>query len=343
MALINVAKARILCPICGKPDWCMVSEDGKLALCQRVSNDHPNKKGGWWHSLSDEPYQQIEKRKRKEKASLYQLDTIYRSILKVFPLSDKHREDLRNRGLTDQEIFLHGYRTLPIERYKGIKILEQYFKKEVFETIPGFCKRPGRNGGSYWWIQGGSGILIPVLTLDQHLMTRVSGLQVRLDDPTKNTKYLNLSTEGYEGGTSCGILTHVALPSELKTNDIWITEGTIKANVIMTRLQAPAIGLSGVAGWHDVLEIIRNIHQKYQIQEGNIIIAFDADYKEKEQVFQHMSQMYRTLEESLNPDQYPIYFATWDINEGKGIDDFIMNGGFPLFVNVEDVQNKNRF
>lgn len=342
MALINVAKAKIRCPICGKPDWCMVSEDGKLALCQRVANDHPNKRGGWWHSLSDEPIHHIEKKKRKEKASLYQLDIVYRTILKSFPLSDKHRQDLRKRGLTDEEIYLHGYRTLPVERYQTIKKIQHYFKDEALERIPGFCKREGKHG-EYWWIQGGSGILIPVLSLDQHLAIRVAGLQVRLDDPTKNTKYLNLSTEGYKGGTSCGILTHVALPSELKTNDIWITEGTIKANVIQTRLQAPAIGFSGVAGWHDVLDMIQKIHQKYNIQEGNIIIAFDADYKEKKQVFQHMAQMYQAIQENVDSNQFPIYFATWDINEGKGIDDYIINGGFPIFVEIDEIRRKNQF
>lgn len=343
MALINVAKARVLCPVCNKPDWCMISEDGKLALCQRIANDHPNKRGGWWHSLSSDPIQKVEKRKRKEKATLIQLDLIYRAVLKVFPLLEEHRDKLLNRGLTKEEIYLHGYRSLPVERYNGIKMLENYFKKDVFAQVPGFCKRKGKNGGSYWWIQGGSGILIPVISLDEHNLRRVAGLQVRLDDPTRNTKYLNLSTDGYEGGTSCGILTHVALPEKINTNDIWITEGTIKANVLMTRLQASAIGLSGVAGWHDVIDMIKKIHHKHKIHEGNIIIAFDADYEEKEQVFQHMAQMYKALEEEFNQDNFPIYFATWNINEGKGIDDFIMSGGFPLFVDIDEIQRKNGF
>lgn len=343
MALINVAKARILCPICGKPDWCMVSEDGKLALCQRIANDHPNKKGGWWHSLSSDPIKNHKKRERREKAPLHILNGIYREILKVFPLSDGHYLALRKRGLTSEEIYMHGYRSLPVERYQGIKKLEQIFKgydlDRLFGSIPGICKRKGKNGGSYWWIQGGSGIIIPVLTIDKE----VAGLQVRLDNPTSNTKYLNLSTDGYDKGTSCGILTHVALPSTLKTNDIWITEGTIKANVIMSRLQASAIGISGVAGWHDVLEIIRNIHKKHNISEGNIIIAFDADYEQKEQVFYHMAEMYKAIEKEFDQDLHPIYFATWDIQKGKGIDDYVISGGFPLFVDMEEIQKKNGF
>lgn len=317
----------------------MVSEDGKLALCQRIANDHPNKKGGWWHSLSSDPIKEYKKRERREKAPLHILNTVYRAVLKVFPLSDEHYFMLRKRGLTSEEIHLHGYRTLPVERYQGIKRLEKAFNSERFDSIPGFCQRQGKTGGKYWWIQGGSGIIIPVLSIDKE----VAGLQVRLDDPTSNTKYLNLSTDGYDKGTSCGILTHVALPPSLKTNDIWITEGTIKANVIMSRLQAPAIGLSGVAGWHDVLDIIQTIHRKHNIDEGNIIIAFDADYEQKEQVFHHMAEMYKAIEKEFDQDKYPIYFATWNIQKGKGIDDFIIGGGFPLFVDMEEIQRKNGF
>ena len=24
------------CPVCGKPDWCLVAEDGTAAICQRI-------------------------------------------------------------------------------------------------------------------------------------------------------------------------------------------------------------------------------------------------------------------------------------------------------------------
>lgn len=41
------------CPICGKPDWCLVAPDGSAAICQRVTEGAVKKCGeaGWLHVL----------------------------------------------------------------------------------------------------------------------------------------------------------------------------------------------------------------------------------------------------------------------------------------------------
>jgi hypothetical protein len=43
------------CPICQKPDWCVVSGDGEVALCQRVESARRCGEGGWLHRLKDRP------------------------------------------------------------------------------------------------------------------------------------------------------------------------------------------------------------------------------------------------------------------------------------------------
>lgn len=47
------------CPICKKPDWCGVSDDGRMCICMRAQNDAPTKNGGFlWvyeHGRWDEP------------------------------------------------------------------------------------------------------------------------------------------------------------------------------------------------------------------------------------------------------------------------------------------------
>lgn len=35
------------CPICGRPDWCSVSEDGTVVVCMRTESPKPCKSGGW--------------------------------------------------------------------------------------------------------------------------------------------------------------------------------------------------------------------------------------------------------------------------------------------------------
>lgn len=44
------------CPICQKPDWCNVIEDGSTIHCMRVQNGSPShgKAGGWIHKVSDD-------------------------------------------------------------------------------------------------------------------------------------------------------------------------------------------------------------------------------------------------------------------------------------------------
>jgi phage/plasmid primase-like uncharacterized protein len=39
------------CPICGKPDWCSVSDNGEVAFCMRIQSGMPCKNGAWLHFL----------------------------------------------------------------------------------------------------------------------------------------------------------------------------------------------------------------------------------------------------------------------------------------------------
>ena len=43
------------CPVCGKHDWCLISQDGKAAICARIESDKPagNKGAGWIHTLDN--------------------------------------------------------------------------------------------------------------------------------------------------------------------------------------------------------------------------------------------------------------------------------------------------
>lgn len=52
-AFVEVKKARIACPICGKKDWCGISEDRQAVVCMRVPSSRPTRNGGWLHRLGD--------------------------------------------------------------------------------------------------------------------------------------------------------------------------------------------------------------------------------------------------------------------------------------------------
>lgn len=55
----NVSK-REPCPVCHKPDWCTLSNDGMMCVCKRVPSPHPAKSGqGWVHVLIEQPRRQF--------------------------------------------------------------------------------------------------------------------------------------------------------------------------------------------------------------------------------------------------------------------------------------------
>jgi len=44
------------CPVCGKPDWCLISNDGGAAICSRIKSERivGEKGAGWLHCLRDD-------------------------------------------------------------------------------------------------------------------------------------------------------------------------------------------------------------------------------------------------------------------------------------------------
>lgn len=104
------------CPICGSTKWCMINVTGTKVICQRVANDHPiTATGGYLYKLDGSYRVSFDSSTQKPvnthpKAKPQTLDLFYRAVLQGYPLTEKHREELHKRGLSDEMINLHGER-----------------------------------------------------------------------------------------------------------------------------------------------------------------------------------------------------------------------------------------
>ncbi len=43
------------CPVCTKPDWCLIAPDRAAAICSRVTSERKCGDAGWWHRVSPPP------------------------------------------------------------------------------------------------------------------------------------------------------------------------------------------------------------------------------------------------------------------------------------------------
>ena len=85
----NRVGEEMLCPICGKHDWCLVSDNGDYAICARVESRFTVGEAGWRHKLDCDNYKLI---KKVIKSKDYVYDNKY--IMKVYKKLDFHPKSL---------------------------------------------------------------------------------------------------------------------------------------------------------------------------------------------------------------------------------------------------------
>ena len=228
------------CHVCGKPDWCSVSADGKKAICRRKDNGTGQPKVDasgqdyWLYDLnghrelilSEDVWQQDGE--VTEKAGPQTLDQVYGTLLDQLALSHAHRQDLHRRGLTEACIKRSGYRTLPMKgREELARSLVEHFGAEVCSRVPGLYE----NEAGRWSVAGAAGMLVPVRDIEG----RIVALKIRADEAGEGSKYTcskytYLSSTKY-GGPGPGSRVHVPLHDELDLSVVRLTEGELKAEV----------------------------------------------------------------------------------------------------------------
>ena len=305
------------CPICDKPDWCSVHKSGEAAMCRRVSHGGTHYVDGrgesfWIHLLSERVVVPPEVHiVTPNRATPDDLHHAYCLLLGQLDLSDKHRQHLRNRGLTDDQIMKAGYSTLPLEgRARLAKFLTPSIPGDVLE-IPGIYIHddPKRSWLSF---AGCPGLVIPC----RDSQGRIIALKVRRDDDS-TPKYTYISSARHGGP---GPLHSVHWPvfdgcySELR-----ITEGPLKADVATVLGKVYTIGLPGVGSWRMVLDQWKDIRA---LDVQTIRIAFDADWRTNPQVRAALDSLVTVLRQQTDKQ---VKIDKWEPSLGKGIDDALLN------------------
>lgn len=157
------------------------------------------------------------------KASDQVIDQTLRTMLEMLTLADTHRQKLRERGLSDEQIARYMYRSTPAFGYQQIasRMLEMGC---TLEGVPGFYQT--KQG--HWTMNCNpkcTGFFVPVISVTG----LVQGLQIRMDHPFKGCKYIWYSSTDKEHGTPSGSPVHFVGDPTAKS--VFVTEGSLKATI----------------------------------------------------------------------------------------------------------------
>ena len=257
-------------------------------------------------------------------------DFTYRELLKASSLSNKHRNNLKKRGLTDEEIEKTLFKTLPTIGVHTIacKCLgDSGVQTELSKykwSIPGFYFDPKFDG--WMFIRRKSPMLVPVVNHNG----QISQFEMRNNDLPKDAteaqkekfkRYTKFSSAEEQNGVSVSGLENIHyagfdFESETTPKTVTLTEGALKATV--------ASILSGGKPFVALLGVNAQGHLQEEMEwlkahgTETIILAFDMDYIDNDNVKDALQKAIKTIKDAgLVPKQ-----ITWD-KRYKGIDDYL--------------------
>ena len=231
----------------------------------------------------------------------------YAMLLSQLILTKDHKENLMERGLTEEQIIKYGYKSTPVFGFD--RIVSAIIGKEcVLDGVPGFYTKKD-NTYDIHFSKFSSGILIPVRSMDG----RIEGFQIRLDRPIDDKKYIWFSSSNQFRGASIGGPVHfIGNPAD---ETVYVTEGALKANIAHSFSGKTFVALAGVSHYK-ALEVV--FAQLKQNGTKQIIEAYDMDKYTNPHVERACMEMIKIA----NAYGFEVHRLRW--NEAyKGIDDWL--------------------
>lgn len=286
------------------------------------------------------------KTKEQIESELANATDAYIGLISLLKIDPQHVEQLRQRGISESEAMLLGYRSFPTDRNLRIKICKS-LRQAGYELkgVPGFFRLPKREFSKGQWCFGGdrwgfrdiktdagifkvTGLLIPTRDLDG----KIRRLKVRNDAPDKDVpeetarkfpeRYMAFSSAERDDGAGAGAWVHVARPiykkASAKNAILWITEGEIKADISALYLGETVLGMPGV-GQCPQFAIDAALSGGFD----EICVAMDAEEKP------HVKLAIAKLIKLAKENSLEVSVAVWEESLGKGLDDLLAGGGAP--------------
>lgn len=229
---------------------------------------------------------------------------VYTELLELLTLTERHQQNLLERGLSEQRIRRNMYRSLP-ETNSGRCLAAQLLScSHELSGIPGFFTKYGE-----WTMAGALGFLIPVR--DKNGL--IQGLQIRLDAQSGlDRKYRWLSSRKLENGCRSYSWIHVAGDTTRKR--AFLTEGPLKGEVAsFLGHDALFICLAGVNAIRGLKQVVR------ELGVTELVEAIDMDRHSNPNVHQAVLAMRKELQ-SLRGVKYLQHH--WD-RQYNGIDEYL--------------------
>ena len=222
----------------------------------------------------------------------------YSTLLSKLTLAQDHRENLRSRGLTDDDIERCGYKSTPAF---GTEMIAKKLQTEglYLSGVPGFYRT---ERDTWTFANECRGVLIPV---------RVQGLQIRRDN-VKKRKFRWFSSTDRKDGCRAESWTHLAGPVR---NKILLTEGPMKADIIYALTGVTVLAIPGVNALAQLQKTLERMRA-----EGlrEIKTAFDMDMYTNI----HVQEAYKKLLELLKSMGFRYGTYLWNASY-KGLDDYL--------------------
>lgn len=253
----------------------------------------------------------------RDLAPLSRRNEVYLAMCEKLELSDNHRAQLIQRGLTEEEIAKRGYKSTPV--FVSRRVIPQHLENMglVLNNIPGF----GLNSQGNWELaKTVSGFFVPGRNAN-HL---VQGFQIRADHPCYSIpKYGYFSSRRMSGGAACGTWPHWAGPNMTKWTsnkkfDVFLTEGWLKGDICNFKTGENFLCVPGVSALKKLFPALESFRNKGFLRD--VYIAYDMDaYENQDVAKQLIGLLYRLRELGYN-----VSILQWD-REFKGLDDYLIS------------------